>query len=49
MPFGLKNYDLTIERVHDTTRLPVAHTWYLIIYTVSILSIYHNIPLKPYL
>jgi hypothetical protein len=31
LPHGLKNYSFTIERVYDTDRLPVAHTWYLFV------------------
>ena len=47
VPLGLKNYDLTIERVHDTSRLPVAHTWYQPPYPASIPWIYPSTPRGP--
>jgi hypothetical protein len=44
LPHGLKNYSFTIERVYDTNRLPVAHTWYFPANAASIPSTSPNTP-----
>ena len=39
------NFNITIEKVYDVNCLPVAHTWYLLLYSVSTPLIFPNIQL----